>query len=376
MQFIGGFQPRKLELNAAGVVADALARLGRTEDINFSPDGKRLAIAGYHANSLLILDIEHAGSGLNLRIAATDYLEVSSAMFKSPHGVHWIDDATLIVANRSGGVQIYALPPCDPVVKSVVLQPVAQISKLNFRHLHTPGSVSVFPRTRNEIEVLVCNNYSHRVSRHHLERGNDFKFHAHETYLQSGLRIPDGVAHSPDGRWIAVSNHARKCINVFDASKQLDANSEGSARLVGISYPHGLRFSLGGHFMITADAGEPFVHVFQKNGEGWEGDIMPVASIRVMDDEVFARGRIHPDKHIGINREEGGPKGIDLWGESGIMAVTCEEEPLAFFDVSPLLQREGPVPIGAKREITQWDPEPQAGLLERSLQAVRNTLRI
>ncbi|MEO6607550.1 MAG: hypothetical protein ABIN69_03675 [Aestuariivirga sp.] len=376
MQFIGGFQPRKLELNAAGVVADALLRLGRTEDVNFSPDGKRLAIAGFLENRLLILKIKHSGSGKNRRITATDHLEISGPAFKAPHGLRWIDDQTLIVANRMGDLGIYNLPPRDPKSRSIVLEPIAQISKLDFDQLQMPASVSVFARAANEIEVLVCNNHSHRVSRHQLKRDNDFQFLSHTTYLQSGLRIPDGIAHSPDGRWIAVSNHARKCINIFDASKQLDANSESSARLVGISYPHGLRFSSAGDFIVTADAGEPFVHMFQKNEDGWKGDIMPIAAIRVMDEECFIRGRMNPANDGRINPEEGGPKGLDLWGESGIMAVTCEEEPLTFFDISPLLKSSGSMPDGAKREITEWDPEPPAGFLERSLRAVRNTLRI
>ena len=36
-------------------IRHALGRLGRTEDVRVAPDGKRLAIAGFNANRILLL---------------------------------------------------------------------------------------------------------------------------------------------------------------------------------------------------------------------------------------------------------------------------------------------------------------------------------
>jgi len=44
-----------------------------------------------------------------------------------------------------------------------------------------------------------------------------------------------------------------------------------------------------------------------------------------MDDETFSRGYYNP--------EEGGPKGLDIDCDKGILAVTSEMQPLAFFEI-------------------------------------------
>ena len=48
-----------------------------------------------------------------------------------------------------------------------------------------------------------------------------------------------------------------------------------------------------------------------------------------MDDATFIRGRVNP--------EEGGPKGIALSHDNHVLAVTCEEEPLSFYDMRPII---------------------------------------
>ena len=43
-------------------VDDVVAMLGRTEDIRFSPDNKRLAVADFSRNAIAIFDVEINGS--------------------------------------------------------------------------------------------------------------------------------------------------------------------------------------------------------------------------------------------------------------------------------------------------------------------------
>ena len=47
----------------------------------------------------------------------------------------------------------------------------------------------------------------------------------------------------------------------------------------------------------------------------------PFASIRIMDDALFARGQAGP--------AEGGPKGIDIDASQNVLAVASEHRPLA-----------------------------------------------
>ena len=51
--------------------------------------------------------------------------------------------------------------------------------------------------------------------------------------------------------------------------------------------------------------------------------------MRVVDDATFVRGR--------KNQAEGGPKGLDVEGRSGVLAITLEEQALAFFDLESVV---------------------------------------
>ena len=65
------------------------------------------------------------------------------------------------------------------------------------------------------VSVLTCNNYSHRVTRHVLDRTADYRLVSKEVFLRRGLIIPDGIALSHDGRWIAVSSHGTHDVKLY-----------------------------------------------------------------------------------------------------------------------------------------------------------------
>jgi hypothetical protein len=89
-----------------------------------------------------------------------------------------------------------------------------------------------------------------------------------------------------------------------------------------------VRFSPDGRHLFVADAGSPHVHVHARDGGAWHGVHYPVASVRVMDDDVFGRGR--------YNCREGGPKGVDVDRTGRMLVVTAECQPLACVDVTDL----------------------------------------
>ena len=146
--------------------------------------------------------------------------------------------------------------------------------------------------------------------------------------LARGLDIPDGVAHSPDGRWIAVSNHNEHCVRLYDTSRPLGPDAEPDARLLGVDYPHGLRFVENSRRILVADAGAPFVHVYTCPDGRWRGEQRHGCRLRVLDEDTFLQGRSNP--------QEGGPKGLDLDRSGRLMVITNEMVPLAFFDLRSL----------------------------------------
>jgi hypothetical protein len=117
---------------------------------------------------------------------------------------------------------------------------------------------------------------------------------------------------------------------LYENSPALNPEAEPDGILRGVMYPHGLRFSADGRHLFVADAGAPYLHIYAQDSDQWRGVHHPMASVRVMNDAVFEKGRYNP--------EEGGPKGLDLDAGSKILVVTSEFLPLAFFEVPALLQ--------------------------------------
>ena len=310
-------------------VKTALANLGRTEDVQFSPDDSRLAIAGFNNNKILLLDIKVKTAKNKIVIKCEDWLEITSPSFNYPHGLFWIDSSTLIIANRSGDVPILKIPSEKPDSRTVEIAPMETIRR-GRDLLRSPGSVSVSKIGQDLYDVVICNNYAHNVSRHLLDARNSFAAKGSCRLLAKGLDVPDGISHSHSGEWIAVSNHHTKAVFIYKNDNSLDEESEPAGKLLGMSYPHGLRFSHDDRYIFVADAGAPLVHVYRMGQRRWSGEHFPVHSLRVVDNEAFIRGHTNP--------QEGGPKGLDLTGDDRILVASCEEEPIVFFDVRKILE--------------------------------------
>ncbi len=108
-------------------------------------------------------------------------------------------------------------------------------------------------------------------------------------------------------------------------------------------HPHGLRFSADSRSLFVADAATPYVHVYARSGATWRGvHLQPAHSVTVIDDDLFQSG-------LGPGRC--GPKGVDIDRSGRVLAVTCEYQPLAFFDVSAILDHNAGLPADHTRQL-------------------------
>lgn len=315
--------PGVLPFEAPAATHAALAALGRTEDIRFSPDNRRIAIAGFTASRILLIDIDLAGGGRPIRLG--DVVELSSPDLTEPHGLDFLSDDHLVAANRGGLLSILPLPRAGGRAGAVEVRAATLERGAGFEHLHTPGSVAVVPKGGDRYGIIVCNNYAHHVTRHRLLWGARRAVKKNRIIAAAGLSIPDGVAVSPTRRWIAISNHVTGSVLMYRNGKRLGPDARAAGKLRGAGFPHGVRFADGGRFVLVADAGSPVVRVYLGAARRWGGTRDPVASLRVVTQDAYLRGRHNP--------EEGGPKGIDIDRRNRVMAVTCHEQPLAFFDL-------------------------------------------
>jgi len=318
-----------INFEASSSAAEAIARIGRTEDVRFSPSGKRLAVAGYIKNQIAVFDIEIDQIGRQRTIRLAGGVTIQSPDLDKVHGIDFLDEDTLITANRGSGVLVFRIPPAASDFPVQVTKPIRNLVSDGIRDLDGPGSVTVESIKDNLCSVLICNNYSNTVSQVTLDAGSHHGPVSSGIFQKKWIDVPDGVSYTHDRQLIAVSIAGSGSVFLFpnDASASPDADPVGILRQV--FYPHGLGFSGDNSLAFVADAGAPFVRVFSRPEHGWSGVHSPVASIRVMDQETFQRGAVHPS--------EGGPKGLDVHAAAGVLVVSCEYVPLAFFDVSALL---------------------------------------
>jgi hypothetical protein len=318
-----GTAPLEIGFDAPPSVREGLAAIGRTEDVRFAPGGRRLAIACFVSAQIAVAEVEItvSGSGPEIAVAGLDLFE--SPELREPHGIDFLDEDTLVVANRGGGIGVFRLPPGGAGELTKTYPVDGEIDGL----FEAPGSVATRSLGDGRHEVLACNNDGNTLTRHTLDASGALV--GGEVILRKWLDIPDGLALSDDGRWLAVSNHNAHAVFLY-ACSELGEEADPSGILRGVQFPHGLRFGAGGSYLAVADAGAPHVHVFLPDEGDWAGTRQPAATITVMDDETFTRGR--------HNAQEGGPKGLDVDLRSNVVAVTSECQPLAFFDLAAALE--------------------------------------
>ncbi len=312
-----------IEYSAPQHVRDIVAGIGRTEDVRFSPSNRRLALAGFIKNKIAVLDVSISACQESTTVALTGAAAISSAYLKGPHGLDFIDDERLLVANRDGRACIFELPP--GLAGSHELAPLAIIGD----DIRTPGSVAVVRREQGVCEALICNNYAHRVTRHLLDAGAGYSIKGREVLLKKWLHIPDGICVSNEGQWIAVSNHTTRTVLLYENNPSLNASSDPHGVLRRAKYPHGLRFTSDDRYIVVAGGGSPCLNIYAKGDSTWHGVRDPLLSVRVLTKEAYLRGRHNP--------MEGGPKGVDIHSPTNTLVTTCESQPLAFFDLATIL---------------------------------------
>ena len=372
----------EVDYSAPPAVRESIAAIGRTEDIRFSPSNRRLAVAAFNLNRVVVFDVDVNKAGTQTVVSLTGVVEIASKDLNRPHGVDFIDDETLIVANRTGDACIFELPASDERRAIHDLTPLHVMRVRDYGLLASPGSVGVLAGDRDRCEILICNNSGHTVTRHGLSRRAGYAIDQGRVLVQKWLDIPDGVSVSRDRRWMAVSNHNTHNVLMYESPGTVNADADPHGILRGIHCPHGLRFSEDGTRIFVADAGAPFIHVYASPDGDWRGVRSPITSFRVMDEAQFLRGR--------HNRQEGGPKGLDLDDGMNVLVVTSECQPLAFFDPLVILEgarEQAPIRgrqplkiryelevVGRSRKIARWAQSATAEVRARVAPVVKGLL--
>src|SRR5512135_1768553 len=117
----------QIEVISSDKVRNALFSLGRTEDVKFSPGERRIAIAGFARNTILVVEVKIVVSLVGKRVELIDCVEMQSSSLHGPHGLSFINDETVFVANRFGSVLVLKVPPMGAERSEVSLSPLQSI---------------------------------------------------------------------------------------------------------------------------------------------------------------------------------------------------------------------------------------------------------
>lgn len=319
----------KFPFEATEAVLSALDNIGRTEDLSFSPNNLRLAIVSYSLSKVVIFDLDVRIATNIESILFTDCYEIISPDLNHPHGIAWLDNQTIIVANRFGAAVVLAVPAINPLHKVVVLSALQYINVTDTDKEYSTDCIDVYPLGLGLYEVLICSNNRNCISHHILDKNDNFSLKASSILLKKDFNLPDGVKFSPNMRWIAVSNHDDHTVFIFENLLALNISSPPCGILLGVSYPHGITFSSDLHTIFVADAGAPFVYGYYSESGNWRGEYMPFTRIKVVSDELFIRDH--------VNEQEGGVKGVSFIQGTNLLAMTCNARPLVFFDLTQIL---------------------------------------
>ena len=320
----------KLEYNTTDQIRHIIRRIGRTEDVKFSPDNSRFIIAEFITNKLHFFSVEFDQTVSPADITLTNYCLVTSPDIKNPHGVCFLDNERIVVCSRYGDVSIFTIPEYQNELNEFEIRAEASIAGqgLLTSKVMTPGSVDCCQLSGNRYRIFVCNNYSHLVTSHIVDLTHGVKIEHEGVRMKKSLRIPDGISISPDQKWIAVSNHVHGQAVIFENKPNLNKSTPSANVLEGPICPHGLRFSPDGKKLYVADAATQYLFIYETEDGDWRTLQNPPRTIKVVDEGTFYYGQ--------YGLKEGGVKGIDIDETNSFLISTHRMGVIELYDVEAL----------------------------------------
>ncbi|MCG3268599.1 hypothetical protein [Yoonia sp. I 8.24] len=279
----------------------------------------------------MLFKLSYRRNAGKLTVTIEGKLTVKHPSLKLPHGIDFVDEHTLAVANRKGRLVVLRLPDVPFDGNEATADLLYESDKASWRHdMKSPGSVAVANKGRFGYQVLVCLNYSKRIAHQKIFTGfGDHRAYRRRIALKRGMEILDGISVCSQSKSVAISNHDEHAIRVYPSYRSISKHVEPSGRLMGSAYPHGVRFMQDGRGVLVADAGAPLVHYWRDDTTNWQGDHQPTGSFKIMDDATFLAGR--------HNTQEGGPKGLDIHPFGDFLVLTSEQQGFAAYDLTTMM---------------------------------------
>lgn len=267
----------------------------RFEGIAFSPDGAFLAIATSESNMVFLY--RHA----NGRVAEEPFATIQGARsgLKYPHDVAFSAAGDLMaVALRKQGIAVY-----ENRGEGFAPEPAFVIRGPRSGLKFSDGVAFVGDH------LAACNLESDSVSFYRMTSRSPLAFELEPSFelKDDSMYEPDGLAFSHCGRWLAVANHGKHTVAIFERAAGHELRyGPAPVALLGhrtFRYPHSVAFAPDGNYLFVTNAGANYFSVFEHRGRRWSRS--PAARRIVGPDTVFREVNARC-------KSEGGPKGIAI----------------------------------------------------------------
>lgn len=264
--------------------------IGRSESVKVSPSGNKIAYSSFDLNEVIIFDyvVDYEGIQIqrNMRFGTG---------LNSPHGLAWINEHTIVVANRDGPAVVFNVSDnaCNYIID------IKEMSKSN------DVTVSVSPQN---IRLYFCKT-NNRIDYCDLNNNWNASFCGSLNTLVD-LQVPDGIALSPSGKILAITSALDNRIVIYNIENQTHHTLGNTDR------PHSVCF-VTDELILTTGGNDPCVVCWNMS------DNHLACKLRILNKRQFS---------LRYNDTEGGVKGICSCPRNRIIFLTCPNAPFLAVD--------------------------------------------
>jgi WD40 repeat protein len=290
------FESKKIiEQCDAYMVEDSfcVSKIGRVEAVRVSPDLKKIAYASFDSNQIVVFNfnIKHK----SIFVHECIYVECE---LKQPHDFAWINNSTIVVANRNGPAIILSTPN--------EFKKTQFILKIEHEICNKTNAVCVL-EIKNGWRLFFCSVF-HYIS--YVDIDINFNIKEKGIYFKKNIKVPDGVAINKAKTKIAITSALTNKIIICDLQ-----NPNNTIELDSIR-PHGLDF-ISDDVIVSSGGNDPYLNFWNLNKKN-------KFKLMALSKKQFSlRG----------NETEGGIKGINFCPDLGVLFATCPNAPFLAFNI-------------------------------------------
>ena len=285
------------------------SRSERFEGIDFSTSGNTIAIATSESNAVLLFRRQADGRFEDApyrRIGGTTGLDYPHDVAISMCG----NTELLAVAQRAGAIALYEKNRAD---ESYGPETVFEIKGPQSKLAFSDGVAFVPPD--NEY-LAACNLELATISFFRRDSLSPIGFEGAPEFELKHASIfnPDGLGFSRCGKWLAVANHGKQTVSIFQRRNKLLSGGKlvyGPEPVTVLEdpqfrYPHSVAFTRTNHLVVT-NAGANYFSVYapRRHFYGMRWSQTPVSQVIAHEDDAFREVNT-------ANKMEGGPKGVAI----------------------------------------------------------------